>query len=240
MNLYRVVHNDESFEEYASIFDAYLAVDSDGVFLPLKEYIEVKLSSVNTCTEFINFIDFLNSFSNIISTNIQAKYNVEDINKISVLITGSNNNANTTTLMVLNNEYFLTKFNSLLSNLGYNDYIVKNDEYIKYNLKEFLMNHVKVFLEVTDYLVDNNYYSSWSHNKYSNEQLQELGINKADDFNDNDPYVLLDEQVLKSANQFKVLSAFMEDIDNIVDIIIDKNEILLTMNLDREFLNQLS
>ena len=243
MNKYKVVHNDETIHEYPTLFDAYKAVDYDAVFLSLKDYIDLKFASINTCDEFKEFVELLDTFSNLVSSQVQARYNVQDISKVFVLTTGSNDLSNSRNLIVLENEAFISQFNSALEKLGYTDVIEKNDELIKENIKKYLLNHVIEFLAITNYFVNDNYTincNPWSSIKIAND---ELNVTYSEKYNEDDPYNAIINGELCSATEYDVLNEFMNDIDHIVDLIIENSQSLLqdySINQFREFAQLIS
>lgn len=223
MNKYLVKNiDDNTTAEYDSLFSAYSAVDYDAVFLNLKEYIELKFTSMETCDDFINTVSSLQAFSNIISAQVQTKYNIQDINQVFVLTTGSNNNATSKNIIVLEDSHFISRFNALLKDLGYNVVIEKNNEFIQESVKIYLLNHINEFLTIIEYLILENY-TNIQFSRWQKSAVPET-IDKHADYNSNDKYWAIINNEIHSANEYRVLSEFMENIDNIITLLISNKD----------------
>lgn len=218
MNKYLVRANNKT-DEYATLFEAYSSVDYDAVFLSLKEYIELKFTNMMSCDDFIDVVKSLQNFSNIISSQVQAKYNVQDINQVFVLTTGSNDNATAKNIIVLENEYFMSRFNALLKDLGYDAVIEKNNDFIIQSIESYLLNHTNELLDIASNIVikyNTNFCKPWTISQILNVDNYTF----ADTYNSEDKYRAVMNMTIYSANEYTVLQDFVAHISEIVNLII--------------------
>lgn len=218
MNKYLVRANNKT-DEYATLFEAYSSVDYDAVFLNLKEYIELKFTNMISCDDFIDVVKSLQNFSNIISSQVQAKYNVQDINQVFVLTTGSNDNATAKNIIVLENEYFMSRFNALLKDLGYAAVIEKNNDFIIQSIESYLLNHTNELLDIASNIVikyNTNFCKPWAISQIANTDNYTF----ADTYNSEDKYRAVMDMTIYSANEYTVLQDFVAHISEIVNLLI--------------------
>ena len=220
------VYNNGIITEFDSLFDAYSSVDYDGVFLTLKDYIDSEMLNMTTCTEFIQFASKVDQFSMLLATSIRARYNINDLTKIYVLITGSNDYADTRHILLLDHSYFIPSLNLHLANLGYIASISKNDDYIEKTVRDYLSSHKDILIKTVECLHLN--YSLHFIVWLRTELFKDSSIEKDFYFNVKHPYAAVINNKLYSSVEHKVLIEFLNNLDEIVDIISFNKEKLIS------------
>lgn len=216
MKKYSVCKNDNNIEEFDSLFDAYLSVNTDDNIIPVKEYLINKLTDSTNINDLSGFTTkSIELITPAIISQKQSRYNVPSIDELYVLLTNSDK------YLVVDNDNFINLFNSLLNSQAV---INKSKDFLKRQVKNYLYNHFWTFIDITEYLVDmcdEVSFTAWT--KQSLEEYTDKDIN----YKATDKYNLIKNGILYSANEFKVMYDWMHHINDIVELIIDNKDDLI-------------
>lgn len=213
MKKYSVCKND-NIEEFDSLFDAYLSVNTDDNIIPIKEYFINKLTDSTNMNDLSEFAESIELITPAIISQKQSRYSVPSIDELYVLLTNSDK------YLVVDNDNFINLFNSLLNSQAV---INKSKDFLKQQVKNYLYNHFGTFMDITEYLVDTYEVSFTAWTKQSLEEYTDKDIN----YKTTDKYNLIKNGILYSANEFKVIQDWMHHINDIVELIIDNKDDLI-------------
>lgn len=232
-------------EEFDSIIKAYQSIDTSCECYPFRDYYANLFSSLTFINEFcssykdeiIKAAQFLVGFNPEEFTNIK----IDDVIVLfpSISTTTETSTTSSSSSSVVNairvpyyftdDESYLVDLNNILEQeLESTIYIRKNPEIVIADLKQYLQNHISDFLDIVDKLIEYKMYTTYTWRKKIFISATETNIATgeeyelicSDTFNIDDEYRQINNNVVFSASEYDVLQQFMQDIDNIVDVII--------------------
>lgn len=231
--MYQVIHNKKIKYEHEDLLLAYSFIDSSAKIFDFQLYYNNLISSYKYINEFTSILFNKLSEINEQLNNIYINFNENNINNINVLFPFEHEKM----YLVLNQEKFLSNINFILQTYNSEYKIQKSKENIIIILKQYFLNNINEFLNITNSLIENNLYLTYTWQK--NLNLDNIIINNdsikySEFFNKNEIYHKIEAGIIYSANEKNVLLDYISDIDNIINIILDNTNFLNKLNISQE------
>ena len=241
-------------EEFDSIIKAYQSIDTTCECYSFRDYYANLFSSLTFINEFcssykdeiIKAAQFLVGFNPEEFTSIKIDDVIVLFPGVYTTSTESTSTESTSTKVVHSPYYFtddenyLVDLNNILEQeLESTIYIRKNPEIVIADLKQYLQNHISDFLDIVDKLIEYKMYTTYTWRKKIFISATETNLATgeeyelicSDTFNVDDEYRQINNNVVFSASEYDVLQQFMQDIDNIVDVIITNIDMVKIFSL---------
>lgn len=231
--MYQVVYDNEIKYEQEDLLLAYSFIDPSAKIFDFRLYYNDLISSYKYINEFTSILFNKLSEINEQLNNIYINFNENNINNIRVLFPFEQEKI----YLVLNQEKFLSNINFILQAYNSEYKIQKSKENIAIILKQYFLNNINEFLNITNSLIENNLYLTYIWQK--NLDLDNIIINNdsikySEFFNKDEIYRKIETGIIYSANEKNVLLDYINDIDNIISIILDNINFLNKLNISQE------
>ena len=211
--------------EFSDLIDVYIHMDDSASITPLKEYFCQFLTNLETTKDFISkFEQEVTGLSHVFSSRISNLSKEESLSDYVALTSTLFDGA----YYLMNDETYIVLLNKIFNKASLSYRVEKHPEYIKYNVIRYFEENSAVLLDIMDYLIEREIYTSrpWVKRKI---EVSDIAVH-AEDFDDQDKYNKLVDGIIYSASQKDVLIDFYDDIENITSILIQ--------NIDNNLINQ--
>ena len=235
--MYQVIQDNTVINEFESILDAYLYIDSTAIIKDFLQYYNELIFQYKNINDFTSTLfNELSELNNQLN-NLYINFEENNIDNIKILFPFEQEKY----YLIINHEKFLSSINFILQTYN-SEYKIQKSEYtLNEELKQYFYNNISEFLNITNQLIDNNLYTTYLWQKNLNKDAiiidNSIELQYDEKFNINDAYNYIEAGIIYSANEYAILQLYINDIDNIINIInnniIFLNKLNISLNLKR-------
>ena len=235
--MYQVIQDNTVINEFESILDAYLYIDSTAIIKDFLQYYNELIFQYKNINDFTSTLfNELSELNNQLN-NLYINFEENNIDNIKILFPFEQEKY----YLIINHEKFLSSINFILQTYN-SEYKIQKSEYtLNEELKQYFYNNISEFLNITNQLIDNNLYTTYLWQKNLNKDAitidNNIELQYDEKFNINDVYNYIEAGIIYSANEYAILQLYINDIDNIINIInnniIFLNKLNISLNLKR-------
>ena len=235
--MYQVIQDNTVINEFESILDAYLYIDSTAIIKDFLQYYNELIFQYKNINDFTSTLfNELSELNNQLN-NLYINFEENNIDNIKILFPFEQEKY----YLIINHEKFLSSINFILQTYN-SEYKIQKSEYtLNEELKQYFYNNISEFLNITNQLIDNNLYTTYLWQKNLNKDAitidNNIELQYDEKFNINDAYNYIEAGIIYSANEYAILQLYINDIDNIINIInnniIFLNKLNISLNLKR-------
>lgn len=232
----------EVIQEFNSLIEAYLSIDETASVNEFKSFFINKLHSTDLINESMDLLVSIISQARSQLNLMRRNLNINNLSLVKVLsITVDDTEINN---FIVDNEYYISDLNQLLNDREYSIFIRKNPACISEEIRKYLQNNLNELLSIMEQLIERGIYTkyNWQRGKINTTNINtetddSIELVYDQDYNENDLYNYIQANIIYSITEYDVLQSYIEDIDNIINIIVNNIDTIKELSISRKLIN---